>query len=188
MKRVIVAFTGKRGHGKTTAAEALLQNGYAHINFADPLRQVVGIAYGLSLEEMLDPVLKEQRLDRWPFKSPRQILQFVGTDMFRAYEDETWTRCFERAIGGFSHVACSDLRFPNEATCLRLLREDMRDDNVVLVIRVTDPRKNSTDAAAQHASETEIDKIVADVEIVNDGSVADLQRAVLKAVAFAERV
>lgn len=181
MKRDIIAFTGKRGHGKTTAAEALMAKGYQHINFADTLRQVVHLVYGVTYEEMTDPVLKETPLDRWPFKSPRELLQYVGTDMFRAYLPQTWTKCFERNISGYSHVVCSDLRFPNEEDCLRDLEKVEDDDNAIVVVRVVDPKKTRTDVASQHASETEIDKIKADVTIVNDGTIADLQAGALQA-------
>jgi broad-specificity NMP kinase len=87
----IIAFTGKRGHGKSTAAEVLVrEHGYVHLNFADPLREVCHLVYGVSYEEMLDPVLKEKVLERWPFKAPRELLQQIGTDMFRNYIPETW--------------------------------------------------------------------------------------------------
>jgi hypothetical protein len=176
MSRTIVAFTGKRGHGKTTAAQALMEKGYEHICFADPLRQIVHIAYGVTFEEMSDPVLKEKPLDRWPFKSPRELLQVVGTDMFRAYLDDTWTKAFERRSAEFDKVVCSDLRFPNEEECLRDLDGK--------VVRVTDPKKNLTDVASQHASETAIDQIVADVEIINDGTIFDLQDKALVVAGF----
>ncbi|AFU86596.1 putative dNMP kinase [Caulobacter phage CcrRogue] len=181
----IVAITGPRGHGKSTAAAALEARGYVHINFADPLREIAKIAYGVTMEEMLDPVLKETKLERWPFKSPREILQHIGTDMFRHYVDDTWVQAWgnkarayldgkvTNGFGGVREVAgvvCSDCRFLNEAEMVRRLKG--------VIIRVQDPRKRATDAASQHASETEMAKIVPDWTITNDREIADLHAAI----------
>ncbi len=193
---MLFAFTGKRGHGKSTAAEALVRNmDYVHLNFADPLRQIANLAYGVSYEEMLDPVAKEQVLDRWPFKSPRNILQQIGTDMFRAYVDDTWVENFklrvadamvkhERYTGhgdfepdGPAGVVNSDTRFLNEAAAVRAMGGK--------IIKIVDPRKDRKDAAAQHQSEMEIDQIIPDWTVVNDRGVRDLEIAVLDIVGCA---
>uniref|UniRef100_A0AB74UND6 DNMP kinase n=1 Tax=Caulobacter phage BL57 TaxID=3348355 RepID=A0AB74UND6_9VIRU len=181
----IVAITGPRGHGKSTAAAALEARGYVHLNFADPLREIAKIAYGLTMKEMLDPVLKETKLDRWPFKSPREILQHIGTDMFRNYVDDTWVQAWAnkakayldgKVANGFGGVrvvegvVCSDCRFLNEAAAVRAMGG--------AIIRVQDPRKHTADAASQHASETEMAKIVPDWSITNDRAIADLHNAI----------
>jgi dephospho-CoA kinase len=187
---IVVGITGKRGSGKTTAARGLegfyvnsnSQVRYAHLNFADPLRQVAKTVYGLTDEEMLDSVLKEQPLDRYPFKSPREILQYIGTEMFRAYLDDTWIEAFRRRalellaesnLYGdpfYSGVVCSDVRFPNEADAIREMGGK--------IIRVVNPALDRQDTASQHPSETSIDLIVPDWTIENSGSIEDLQRAV----------
>lgn len=187
----IVAITGKRGHGKSTGAEALEAQGFRHINFADPLRRVVEIVYGVTMEEMLDPVLKEKVLDRWPFKSPRELMQIVGTEMFRKTKfndgevlDDTWIQAFKREASRYSHVVCSDLRFPNEEGALRALTQEPVQGDLfseaaeVQVIRIENPRVQNSDGAAQHASELAIDKIKADWTITNDRGVNDLHQAV----------
>lgn len=176
----IVAITGKRGHGKTTAAMALESQGYRHINFADCLKEVVEMVYGVPMAVLQDPVLKEQVLVDWPYRSPRELLQIVGTDMFRKTKfpdgeaiDDTWIRNFQRRAVAYSHVVCSDLRFPNEAETVLSLGG--------LIIKVVDPRKVTGDAASQHASETAIDLITPHVTIFNDGTIADLQEKIRKA-------
>ncbi|AFO71718.1 putative dNMP kinase [Caulobacter phage CcrSwift] len=175
----LIAITGKRGHGKTTAARRLEAAGYRHINFADPLREIAKIAYGVTDLEMSDPVLKETVLDRYPFKSPRDILQKIGTEMFRSYESDTWIEAFKRAAGGYSHVVCSDCRFLNEAAAVRALKGR--------IIRVEDPRKVTKDAASQHASELEMDLIVPDWTITNDRGIDDLHNAIAMIVLDADQ-
>lgn len=181
----ILAFTGLRGHGKTTAAEALIETyGYAHVNFADPVREVCHRVYGVSYIEMLDPILKEKVLDRYPFKSPRELLQRIGTEMFRGYLDDTWVRAFQRTAaeliaGGAPGVVCSDCRFLNEAAALREMGAGL--------IKIVDPRKLNNrgddalivDLYGAHASEREIDLLPVDLTIINERTIADLRSAAL---------
>ncbi|UTC29043.1 deoxynucleotide monophosphate kinase [Brevundimonas phage vB_BpoS-Marchewka] len=183
--RPIIAFTGLRGHGKTTAAEALTETyGYAHVNFADPVRDVCHRVYGVSYIEMLDPVLKETVLDRYPFKSPRELLQRIGTEMFRGYLDDTWVKAFERTVNdllrdGAEGVVCSDCRFLNEAAMLRAMGASL--------IRITDPRKMNNhgddqkivDVYGAHASEREIPLLPVSMTIINDRTARDLRDTAL---------
>lgn len=190
----LIAITGKRGHGKTTAAQFLEGRGYRHTNFADGVKEVCELVYGIPMAVLQDPVLKEQMLDGYPNATPREVMQHVGTEMFRAYRDDTWVEMFKRRTSAFSHVVSSDLRFPNEADAVRELGG--------IIIKVIDPRKpryvaptgwrkaweglliklriTAPDPGA-HPSETAIDLIDADIEIINDGTIADLH-AKLKAI------
>lgn len=185
MSAPIIAFTGLRGHGKTSAAEALIETyGYAHVNFADPVRDVCHRVYGVSYIEMLDPILKEKVLDRYPFKSPRELLQRIGTEMFRGYLDDTWVKAFQRTAtdllaGGAPGVVCSDCRFLNEAATLRQMGATL--------IKIIDPRKMNNDGDdgkiidlyGAHASEREIALLPVNWTIINDRTVHDLRSAAL---------
>lgn len=197
----IIAFTGKRGYGKSTAAEALVrQYGYVHLNFADPLREVCALVYGVTFEEMLDPVLKEQTLDRWPYKSPRELLQQIGTDMFRDYISDTWIENWKNRV----QAALSP--FEVEVGATDGLGNPMRAEGGIIfstpgapgvvcsdcrflneaeavkalggkLIMIDDPRKVRTDAASLHQSEMEIDLLPVDWTIRNDRGVHDLEVA-----------
>ncbi len=176
-KKVIVAFTGKKGHGKDTAAKALddhqvIKNLVApdywyRVNFADPLKAACDKVFGLTWKEMNVPELKERRLDRWPHESPRFIMQQVGTDLFRNQWPDVWIKAWERNILRHNYNYVTDLRFLNEAEVVRKYWGK--------IVRIVDPRKESTDT---HKSETEMDKITSDFLIVNDGSIEDLYRKV----------
>lgn len=176
----LYAFTGLRGHGKTTAAEALIDKyGFAHLNFADPLREVVAAVYGVTMDEMLNPALKEKVLDRYPFKAPRELLQKVGTDLFRKFIDDTWIEAFRQRAqalidAGAPGVVCSDCRFLNEAAMIRKMGG--------LLVKIEDPRKREAGAGsvfAQHASETEIDLLPVHWTIYNERGINDLRTAAL---------
>jgi len=177
----ILAFTGKRGMGKSTAAEVIVrEHGYAHLNFADPLREVCSLVYGVSMHEMLDPILKEQTLARWPYKSPRELLQQIGTDMFRDYIPDTWIENWKNrvktALKRYDGVVCSDCRFLNEASAVAAMGG--------VLIKVDDPRKVRTDVASLHQSEMEIDLLPIDGLIINDKAIVDLEQEALDSVAL----
>jgi len=178
MPEFIIGITGKRGSGKTTAAAGLEQVGFQHINFADPLREVVNVVYGVPLSVMNDPVLKEVKLDYFPFLSPRELLQKIGTELFReGIHQDTWIEAFKRRASQFSHVVCSDCRFPNEALAIRKMGGQ--------IIRIDNPQLRQTDAASQHASELGVDDIVPNWRVENDprkNSMQKLQDAIIDIV------
>lgn len=173
----IVAFTGKRGAGKDSAAQALKDIGYTHMSFADPLREVVQIVYGISMEEMMNPVAKENPLTYYPFKSPREILTLLGTQGFRdLIADDTWVKAFERRAREYPRVVNSDLRFLNEEAMLK--------ENGACIIRIVNPHRVDTDAHSQHRSETEMDGIEPHFTLTNDGTIGRLHSKVLSAVSL----
>ena len=79
----IVGFTGKAGAGKDTAADYLVGNhGYEKHAFAGPLKRAVSVLFGIDLLTLNDPVMKEVP-DRVWRKTPRYLLQWLGTDALR---------------------------------------------------------------------------------------------------------
>jgi len=171
-----VAFTGKRGCGKDTAAKALADLGFVSMSFADPLREILTIVYGLTDEEMNDRVLKEKTLERFPWISPRKLMTTIGTQGFRdLIHQETWVKALERRALAHEKVVVPDLRF--------LTEEAMLKENNAIIIRVVSPSREMTDAHAQHRSETEMDQIVPTFTVVNEGTIESLHanvRSILK--------
>lgn len=156
----LVGFTGIKGSGKDTAAQVLTSYGFCHSNFADSVREVVIRCFNLSYWELTDRTLKEKPLDRWPFKSPRQLMQEVG-DTMRAIDPEVWIRSwvkrYEQAIEYQKNVVCSDVRYPNEAFEIK--------KRGGVIIGVFNPRIVQTDF---HISEVSVEQIDIDFELVND--------------------
>lgn len=168
----LIGLTGRKGSGKDTAAYVLTQDprlGFHKAAFADALRDIVRIAFGLSDLELHDRVLKEKPLDRWPYQSPRHLLQFVGTDLFRENWPDVWIHALRHRILSRPHqnYVITDVRFPNEADMIRSMGGS--------VIRIVRPSLFTS--PDEHISETLSDSISVDATITNSGSVDELQDA-----------
>lgn len=164
---MIIGITGYKGHGKDTAAKVFIRRNYRQDMFAYSLKEACKLIFNLTDKEINDRVLKEKKLDRWPYLSPREILQYVGTDMFRASFPKVWVNSLLGRINDNEKVVVTDVRFPDEAEALRSLGAK--------IIRVVRPDMVPTDL---HESERHIPTIPVDVEIINDGTVKALHKAV----------
>ena len=163
-KTSLIGLTGRKRSGKDTAANILIRDyGAVRHSFADPLREVCTIIFGVTAEELTAPELKEVFLDRYPYESPREILQKVGTECIRTHYPEAWIEAFRRTTepvvkkGGL--VVCSDLRFMNEALHIR--------SRGGIIIRI-DADKRLGPPEDGHTSETEMLGIEPDLTIPNN--------------------
>lgn len=69
-----------------------MADGFKILAFADPLKEVCATLYNLHLDVFSDPELKEKVLESWG-KSPRQLVQFTGTDLVRKHlGDDFWVK------------------------------------------------------------------------------------------------
>lgn len=201
----LIGITGKRGAGKDTLAALIVQDRrYHRAALADSLKNAVQAIYGLTHAQVHGTIQDKETVDpRWGL-TPRYILQKFGTDVARSIHEETWTRSLldvhfveeeKRSwyvgkpwaryvmpllgIFGIGHRGwvVPDVRFVNEADAIRR--------HGGIVVRVIRPGTGALDAAGQHASETEMDRIVADIEVVNDGAPEDMRARVDEIVALA---
>lgn len=177
MTPFVVAFAGKRGSGKSTAAAAL--NGFTDVKFADPLKNMLRALYhtcGLSFEDIerrIEGDLKEVE-DHWLNGStPRWAMQSLGTEWRDLLSTNLWSDIFvKRVMSGTcgDRIVVSDWRFPHETEAL---------DRVgALKIKIDRPSAEKTDAASMHLSETSVDLLKADAVILNTGSVEELKEGV----------
>ena len=149
----LIALCGFQGSGKDSCADAITgQHGpYQRYALASPVKRICEIAFGLTWDEMEgDRELKEATLDRYPYDSPRHLMQVVGTDLFRNAGGwpTIWVEAMKRYVSGGmdrgEHFVISDLRFPNEAQAVHDL------GGYVIRVNRTD---RPVDLSAVHESE-----------------------------------
>lgn len=183
---MIVGFTGRKRTGKNTAAAVIERQR----SFAARLKEMcVGIwdldwdqVDGEHKESPVGPIEIDRAiggLEAWtglhlPHRglvayTPRQLLQYVGTDYIRSVDPDYWINYLIGDIPRQPLVAVTDVRFANEAAAIH------RAGGVV--VRITRPGLVSDD---NHPSEAEIDRLEVDAEFVNAGTPSDLQVEVSK--------
>lgn len=175
----IIAFSGKKQSGKTTAAEFLkTKTNVADASFADGLKYVVGFCFDDEIAVDWTYPTKESK-DRvlGCGKSIREMLQLVGTDWFRSVDSRCWIRTFKRRILGLEISAAPDLvvvvpdvRFPNEVKCIQDLG-----GHVIRLLRAPFPDD-------KHESETALD-LAAEYTIASLGEKAHIE-ALRKHIGF----
>jgi hypothetical protein len=117
---MIIGLIGKKQAGKDTIADYICKEfGFVKIGFADALKDVILILYPqLTKEDITDPILKEKPLTFLQGKSPRKLLQEIGTDVFRNHFDtDIWINIVRQKLSTLrpdQNVVISDIRFQNE--------------------------------------------------------------------------
>lgn len=145
---VIIGIIGNKQVGKDTFADLLCKHyNYKKYSFADPLKRTCKELYDLTDDQLTDPILKETLDDRWN-KTPRQILQFIGTDIVRNYIGEDfWINRFNNWLLGETskRIVVPDIRFKNELEAV--IKKN------AIVIKIERCNKHSLDS---HISENDL--------------------------------
>lgn len=178
---MLITFSGTIGSGKTTCTDYLAKKyGFATIALADPLKFALKELFMFEDEQLYGNLEQKEAPDpRWFGVSPRQIMQFVGTDLFRnqmekimpginedffVHRFKLW---YEPELNKNPNLKLivSDIRFINEADYVTNMG-----GTVIKLIRL-----KTTDI---HQSETECEKINGQFEIHNCGTLDDLYKKI----------
>jgi len=168
---MIIGITGRKFNGKDTIADHLIvEYGFVGMSFADPLKDMCAIAFGFT-EEQLYGNEKEVLDENWG-TTPRKILQFVGTELFRNrmseiipnIGNEFWCKVMDIKLAKDKGrlIVIPDVRFQNEAELIK--------KHGGIVIKVIRDMPNQTDA---HESE-QLTGIVKDHIVYNNGTKDEL--------------
>ena len=172
----IILISGKAQHGKSSTADILEKymkragNRVVQINFADYVKFVCSKYYGWDGN-------KDER--------GRQILQYVGTEIFRARDENFWVDTVIRfalaAWHDYDYMLVADWRFPNEYA--RWAEHGIKD---VLRVRVYRPGFDNglTMEQNNHPSETALDNFPIDTRL----SAVDLSGLELECYKILERL
>lgn len=199
----LVGMVGKKGSGKDTVAGMLLvQHGFVARAFAEQLKSICFDLFRLSESQLYGSLAYKEEIDpRWGM-SAREIMQKIGTEVgrqgkFDVFEPVMSAGIVESEFNRRGLVPCetlwvddivrtirerrkaargqvvTDCRFQNEADAIKRERG--------VVVRVIRPGL-ATGHREEHASEMEQEAIIADYEIMNDGSLEQLREKVDKMV------
>ncbi|GAA0687782.1 adenylate kinase [Dyella marensis] len=169
----IIGITGVARSGKDTLAKMLISEAgeAVHMSFAAPIREFISGLLGIPLEDLLDGPTKEQAIPELGGKSPRQLMQTLGTEWGREMIDpDLWIKVAQWRLEALKAdmfppkvVVFSDVRFDNEADMIRSLG-----GRVVWVSRP------GAGLNTDHISEAGIKMTLSDCRIVNDAGFVDL--------------
>lgn len=119
----IIGFCGPKRSGKDTAAKMFVDA--KRFEFARPLKEATMALFGLTHDQVYDEKLKETIDPRYG-KTPRQLLQWLGTDVIRDQFNKDHLLLLMRdsiantiVDGGIREIVITDVRFDNEAELIR---------------------------------------------------------------------
>ena len=119
---MIIGLTGKAGSGKDTVADYLVDKyNFKKISFAGVLKQGMKTLFDFSDDQLHHPIVKEQPDARWG-KSPRELMQWLGTDILRKnIRPDFFIVHVESLIKKYkdSNIVISDVRFEDEAAMIK---------------------------------------------------------------------
>ena len=175
---ILIGLCGAAGCGKGSAAYRLVNaHGFREMAFADPLYAAVAAITGKTADWLKDRVHKERPIPWCGGKSPRELLQLLGTEFGREMiHTDIWVMRAMRSVQkareeGLAGVVITDVRFDNEAAAIR--------EEGGFIIEVVRPGDGClSGAAAQHASEAGISREHILASIGNYGTLDDLASSV----------
>ena len=184
-KNLIIGLVGKARSGKDTVGQMLVrQHGFVRDALADDLK-IAALALDpwirrqdqsfLRLSELIEQVGWESAKAN---PEVRTLLQRLGTEAgWRMHGQNLWTDRVEARIKAEPNTdrVITDIRMPHEADWLH--------DVGGILMRITRPdHQGTTGANSRHESETGVDAMAVDIEVFNDGSLADLETKVNRLV------
>jgi hypothetical protein len=191
----LIGFAGKLGTGKDTAYQLL--SGYSvrekscsavfrRLAFADPLKEIAMIAFGGQIRNYRGSVEdKNEIIHPWNV-SARQIMQFIGTEMFRDtvknlcphVGSDFWVMKLQQEVENSDPdvITCvTDVRFQNEA--------DWIIKNHGIIIHILREGQPFSIGLPEHISEKDfIPPKERYYEVRNDGTRLELLNALLSVI------
>lgn len=172
---MILAFTGKMGAGKSTAAKQLEKLGYyvTVSKFAAPLYDIQELIY-----RRIESVVRRDHT----FEKDRKLLQLLGTEWGRSLDEDLWVKLWKQDVQQLENrlkdkpnhvIVVDDCRFDNEAQAVLDKGGyivNIRCDGVAHTTRSVHGRDSLT-----HASERGISNRFVLATLENSGTVEELK-------------
>jgi energy-coupling factor transporter ATP-binding protein EcfA2 len=163
---MIVVLTGKIGSGKSTISRILKEKyNFEEMAFSDPLKEF-GLSVGFTKNQLYGSQKEKEEVNDFWGMSGRKFMQTFGTDIMRnqKYIEKFWIRALEKRLSN-KNIVITDGRFSDEIEMIR-----KHGGMVVKIERDNNRYKNNL-----HSSETELDNIIPDYIICNNGTLEELE-------------
>lgn len=146
----IIAFCGRKESGKTELAHICEKFGYERLSFAMPLKRLTSeliscdtkqinqlknveanYSFGavdclfISNETKIPLGIVKEKILGKTFINVRELLQYLGTDLIRAYNPNWHVEQMKLMIDDEKKYVIDDVRFPNEANLINEKKGDM---------------------------------------------------------------
>lgn len=126
-QQLIIGLKGKAGSGKDTVADYLVEkHGFIKITFAYAVKEIVSILTGWPINLLMGDTPESRKFREGEVHpdfglTGRQLLQKIGTDLFRdGFDSDTWIKIARRRVlESNNNVVISDVRFPNECEMIQ---------------------------------------------------------------------
>jgi hypothetical protein len=197
----IIGICGFQSSGKDTVAQLLINKyGYHKLSFGGAIKDVVATLFDWSRDK-LEGLTEDDRkwretVDEWwavaldmPNLTPRFVLQYFGTDLFRKHWNEDfWVKVVEKKLSAYENVVVTDCRYANEIALIT------KNNGIIIQVHRQMPDwfdiyKNGEDVADAkklHSSETNWIRCKYDVIIQNTGTISDLHSNIERLGLFAQ--
>jgi dephospho-CoA kinase len=175
---MLIALSGKKGSGKDTVAKYFINKGYIRFAFADALKDICKILFNLS-DDQLNGYLKET-IDQRYNKTPREILQYIGTlmrnnmdNLIPNFGQNIWINVMKNlidtAINNNTNIIITDLRYKNE---YEFLQNTYSNHNLIF-INIIRPNQYLSGDYNNHESENDLNNMNFYNYIINNDSTID---------------
>lgn len=168
----IIGLMGFARSGKSAAGAVLVEQGFVATKFAGPLKSMLRALYeraglpSVEIDRRIEGDLKEQPDDLLQGRTPRQAMQWLGTNWGRDFFGEQfWVGMWAAGLLPGVRYFVDDCRFENEASAIR--------SRGGVIVRIVRPGVGPVN---DHVSESL--PVDPDIIIHNDGSLADLRHRV----------
>lgn len=175
----LIGLHGPAGCGKDTVAEILCATQeFRSVSFAEPLIDMLVAGFRVSKSYFTDRNLKEIPIPELCGKSPRQLMQTLGTEWGRNYIDcDVWVKIADRKIDYLRKLAAAgnayiegivatDVRFRNEYDYIR-----SQGGTIWHIHRPNNPHEINTTHTSAKLMDVDKDR---DIVIVNDCDIDSL--------------
>lgn len=118
---MIIGIGGKKGSGKNEFAKVFIEAGYTEFSFAEFLKRGIKEMYGFSDEQLWGN--KKEEADKFWGVKPREIMQWIGTDVMRRVDEDFWIKRFRKWYmdNECDKIIITDVRFINESEEIKRL-------------------------------------------------------------------